>query len=108
MQDIDDQHRNGVSKNLHVGIKYVTSIKHCYLVGMSRENFVYPSFFLAQIENLIAKKPKIQPTRLKQRSLSGNFYTRVISWVHDILNHIDNTRTSPKHNNYCMLYIPSK
>jgi hypothetical protein len=28
--------------------------------------------FLAQIENSIAKEPKIQPTQLKQRSLSGN------------------------------------
>jgi hypothetical protein len=29
-------------------------------------------FFLAQIENSIAKEPKIQPTQVKQRSLSGN------------------------------------
>jgi len=30
------------------------------------------SFFFAQIENSIAKEPKIQPTQLKQRNLSGN------------------------------------
>jgi hypothetical protein len=29
-------------------------------------------FFFAQIENSIAKEPKIQPTQLKQRNLSGN------------------------------------
>jgi hypothetical protein len=32
----------------------------------------YKLIFLAQIENSIAKEPKIQPTQLKQRSLSGN------------------------------------
>jgi hypothetical protein len=30
------------------------------------------SLFFAQIENSIAKEPKIQPTQLKQRNLSGN------------------------------------
>jgi len=35
-------------------------------------NWFFVFFFLAQIENSIAKEPKIQPTQLKQRSLSGN------------------------------------
>ena len=29
-------------------------------------------FFLVQIENSIPREPKIQPTQLKQRSMSGN------------------------------------
>jgi hypothetical protein len=38
----------------------------------SHDHAHYSLLFLAQIENSIAKEPKIQPTQLKQRSLSGN------------------------------------